>query len=105
LAPITVAAGDVLSFDYNFLTSEGTASPFNDFGFISISSGVLSEVADTNSSFVPFTGEFGLQTGYGTYSYTFTTAGTYNIAVGVMDVGDTVADSALLVDNFVLSSI
>lgn len=36
LAPITIEAGQVLSFNWNFLTSEGTPSSFNDFAFVSI---------------------------------------------------------------------
>jgi subtilisin family serine protease len=99
LTPITVQAGDTLSFDWNFLTSESTPSTFNDFGFVSIASGSVSELADTNSDFVPF-GNFGSETGYGSFAYEFTTAGTYTISLGITDVGDDVFDSALLVDNF-----
>jgi hypothetical protein len=41
-------------------------------------------------------------TGFDSFSYTFTTSGTYTVGVGVVDVGDTVVDSGLLVDNFSL---
>ena len=104
LLPISVEAGDILTFDWNFLTNEATPSTFNDFGFVSISSQLLSPVADTNSEFVFFDGLFNEQTGYGTFEYQFTTAGTFNLAVGVVDVEDTFADSALLVDNFSVTS-
>jgi subtilisin family serine protease len=98
--PISVQAGDILSFDWNFLTGEGTPSSFNDFGFVAISNSSLSELADTNSTFIPFTGSFSEQTGYATFTYEFTQAGTFNVGVGVVDVGDTSMDSGLLVDNF-----
>ncbi len=100
LLPLSVEAGDILTFDWNFLTNEFPSSIFNDFGFVSISSQLLSPVADTNSELVFFDGLFDQQTGYGTFEYHFTTAGTFNLAVGVVDVGDTFVDSALLVDNF-----
>ncbi|HEY9725652.1 MAG TPA: S8 family serine peptidase [Chroococcales cyanobacterium] len=102
---ITVQAGDILSFDWNFLTQESTPSKFhNDFGFVAISNSSLSELADTHSSFIPFSGGFSEQTGYGTFSYQFTQAGTFNVGVGVVDVRDKFVDSGLLVDNFSITS-
>lgn len=98
LTPITVAAGTMLSFSWDFLTNEGTPSSFNDFAFVSI--GSLSTLANTNSSFVLSPTSFNEETGYATFSYTFTTQGTYQVGLGVVDVADTVVDSALLVDNF-----
>lgn len=95
--PVTVKAGEVLSFDWNFLTSEGTPSSFNDFGFVSISS--VSGLGDTNSKFVFSDDLVPPQTGYGKFSYEFTTAGTYLLSVGIADVGDTIFDSGLLIDN------
>lgn len=43
------------------------------------------------------------ETGFGTFSDTFKAAGTYTVAVGVMDVQDTFVDSGVLVDNFYLT--
>jgi subtilisin family serine protease len=96
---ITVSAGDQLTFDWNFLTNEGTPSSFNDFAFISIGTTDSSTLASTNSSFVPSSTIFPSETGFGTFSHTFTTGGTYTLGLGVLDVADTVADSGLLIDN------
>jgi subtilisin family serine protease len=96
---ITVSAGDQLTFDWNFLTSEGTPSSFNDFAFISIGTTDSSTLASTNSSFVPSSTIFPSETGFGTFSHTFTTGGTYTLGLGVLDVADTIADSGLLIDN------
>ncbi|MEQ9482536.1 S8 family serine peptidase [Coleofasciculus sp. F4-SAH-05] len=100
LTPITVKAGDIVSFDWNFITNEQTPSNYNDFGFISISSTLLSELADTNQQFNRFTGSFGKQTNYGTFDYQFTQAGTYTIGLGLVDADDNSVDSGLLVDHF-----
>jgi hypothetical protein len=39
------------------------------------------------------------QTGNNTFSYTFNTAGTYNVGIGVVDVNDFVTSSGLSVRN------
>ncbi|MEC4818809.1 MAG: hypothetical protein SAK29_36875 [Scytonema sp. PMC 1069.18] len=97
---ITVEAGDVLSFDFNFLTNEFTPTSFNDFAFASIIPNTLSELADTGSTFVLSPTIFSEETDYNTFTLKFTNAGTYTVGVGVVDVGDSIVDSGLLVDNF-----
>jgi Ca2+-binding RTX toxin-like protein len=113
LNPITVQAGDVVSFNWDFLTNEGTPNPFaNDFAFFSITrsalvfdtSALVFELADTNSAFVLSPTPFNEETGYQTFEYKFTTAGTYTVAVGTVSVGDInqvndPTESGLLVDN------
>jgi hypothetical protein len=104
---ITVSAGLTLTFDWNFLTTEAPGETFyRDFGFLSITpvgaGGTLVKLADTVSSLVaapPATG-FGNMTGFHTFTFTFTTDGTYVLGVGAMNAGDTAFPSALLVDNF-----
>ena len=105
---LNVNAGDVLTFDWNFLTDSMNGDErglYNDFAFVTIS-GTVYKLADTFSPFVGILTDtnFENQTGYKTFSYSFTSAGTYILGVGVVDVGDGSSDSGLLVDNVVLSS-
>ncbi|MBX3028202.1 hypothetical protein KF840_25210 [bacterium] len=95
----TAGAGAVISFDWNFLTNEATPTTYNDFAFVSIS-GVTSELADTNATFVISPTPFNEETGFHTFAYVIPSAGTYTISVGVTDINDAIVDSGLLVDNF-----
>ena len=95
---INVSAGAVLSFDFNFLTDEDTPGSFNDFAFWTLSDSA-NLLADTTSAFVFSPTVFSEETGYGTFSYTFTTGGTYLLGFGVMHEEDFGVDSGLLVDN------
>ena len=101
----TGRAGDILTFDWNFLTNEFTPeSLFNDFSFVSL--GLLSELADTR--FPIFLGSptpFNEETGFRTFSFTIPTTGTYVLGLGVTDVEDTTVDSGLLVDNVRLTPV
>jgi hypothetical protein len=98
---ITVNAGDVLVFSWNFLTDQNPPdSTYNDFAFFTLST-TSTTLADTFSplmtSFSRLSYEY--QTGYQPYSYTFATGGTYTLGFGVVDVGDDTVNSALLVDR------
>ena len=102
----TGRAGDILTFDWNFLTNEFTdpSNSFNDFSFVSL--GLLSELADTRLPiFLGSPTPFNEETGFRTFSFTIPTTGTYVLGLGVTDVGDTVVDSGLLVDNVRLTSV
>ena len=108
-------AGDILSFDWDFLTNElpppvGPLLP--DFSFISISSpsdsiSFLSELADaaTFSSLVTSSTQFLRETGFQTFSFTIPTNGTYTLGLGVTNKFDNFTDSGLLVDNVKLEHI
>ncbi len=78
--PLSFLAGDVFSFDYNFVTND---DPGNDRAFVTIGS-------------LP---RFDLLGGSGSFNYTFTTASNSNIGIGVVDVNDTVTSSRLSVSN------
>jgi hypothetical protein len=99
---ITVNAGDILTFNWNFLTDENTPSFFNDFVFLSVTN--ATQLADT--FFISFNpGGFNQQTGYQPFSFTFASAGTYTLGFGVMDVGDTAVRSGLLLDQVAVTPI
>ena len=106
---IEAEVGDVLTFNWNFLTFE-TANrpdyPFNDFAFVSIKG--LKELADAFSPLVASTiPSFTLESGFKQFSYTFEQAGTYELGFGVVDVENVPENveypSALLVDEVKLS--
>jgi len=101
----TANAGDLLTFDWNFLTNDPSLFPtFNDFSFVSISS--LSDLASTTFPAVisPMT-RFFQETGFQPFSFTIPTTGTYTLGIGVTDWRDTTKDSVLLVDNVQLASV
>ena len=102
---VTVTAGDVLSFDWNFLTSELSQGPsYNDFTFYTINSTpffLASRNASTFNIVSPPAGFEG-QTNWATESYTFPADGTYQIGYGIFNVFDSGHDSALLLDNITI---
>ncbi|MFK0731816.1 MAG: PEP-CTERM sorting domain-containing protein [Gloeotrichia echinulata GP01] len=77
----SINAGDVFSFNWNFLTSD------TDSAFVTI-----------NNSVIPLTGST-------PFSYNFPTAGNYNIGIGVVDVEDTVGNSTLTVSDADLQAV
>ncbi|NEN89951.1 MAG: trypsin-like serine protease [Okeania sp. SIO3H1] len=103
-------AGDILTFDFNFLTDEFTPDDlFNDFSFVSLTSDVLDNpflelLADTFSDFVDSDTVFFSETGYQSFSYEITQAGTYTLGLGVADAEGFGVDSGLLIDNVTLAS-
>jgi hypothetical protein len=104
---ITGQAGDVLSFDWNFLTNEFLEEAlYNDFAFWSLVNQQSGELlADT--FFVPFvlsSTTFTSETGYQATTFTLTQSGTFTLGFGVMDVQDQAIRSGLLIDNVQLTS-
>lgn len=107
----TAAAGETLSFSWNFLTNESTGQAavndftypdFNDFVFATIQSASESKVfsiADTISNFSNSSTSFDNETGFNTFSYTIPTTGSYTLGIGVVDVGEPTRVSGLLVDK------
>lgn len=102
-----VDVGEILMFDWNFLTKDFQSENYNDFAFFTLSQIGTNKLANTFSvspiSLRDLT-VFEYHTGFQTYSYTFTTAGTYTLGFGVVDVGDGFAESGLLIDNVSLSN-
>ena len=126
--PFAATAGDVLTFDFNFLTMEPgrtapgapvpSPTPLPDFAFFTIQDFAAGPalvgggvIADSLSSpLVPspsplFAG--GMETGVLTTTpgHTFASTGTYVLTIGVIDWGDPFVDSGLVVDNVVLTLI
>ena len=102
----TAEAGDVVSFDWNFLTNESTPNgSFNDTGFVSVN-GFTFELADTSADFSDAADVegFSSQTGTETLTFSIATAGTYTIGFGAVDVGDSAVDSGLAIDNINIAS-
>jgi len=104
----TANSGDILTFDWNFLTNEPALFPaLNDFSFVSISS--LQDLAGAlDQRFQPVISpmtRFFQETGFQPFSFTIPTTGTYTLGIGVTDWRDTTKDSVLLVDNVNLTSV
>src|ERR1051326_4995753 len=107
---ITVSAGDVLSFDWNFLTDEWNEDPqYNDFAMFTIgtdpfflaSRGSTHATLDLVSPPPGFDG----QTHWANQTYTFTAGGTYKLGFAIFNVGDAGHDSLLLVDSVSVSTV
>lgn len=98
-------AGDVLTFQWNFLTDlDPSESNYDDFAFFTLSDR-LNPLADTsNATNTNFFTRLAKETGYQSSSYKIMTAGTYVLGFGVVDVGDSTVNSALLVDKIKLSN-
>jgi hypothetical protein len=105
---ITVGAGDSLSYNWNFLTNETSPTidpligPQKDYAFFMVNSTIV-KLADYTNTLLPsnpFDSETGLQMG----NYTFSQAGTYTIAFGIVDLNDYPITSALSLSNPILNS-
>lgn len=106
---ITGQAGDVLSFDSNFLTDEidefVSETPFNDFAFFSLANAQgATVIADTSSEFISSSTIFSSETGFSTTTFVLPSSGTFTLGFGVVDVLDDDFDSSLLIDNVQLNS-
>jgi len=98
---VTANAGDVLSFSWNF----GTTDSFNDYAFFVVD-GQLVTLADITQATLTtsFLGN-SFETGVATYHHTFLSAGLHQIGFGVVDVGDFSATSTLAIDNVQISPV
>jgi hypothetical protein len=101
LGPLNV--GDVITFNYDFLTNDFFPGGHNDFAFATLTAGnvlvVADELAPAQTSTSDGSNPFALETGYLTYQITITTAATYTLGIGVVDGTTFDTTSALLVDN------
>ncbi|MDH5445613.1 MAG: PEP-CTERM sorting domain-containing protein [Gammaproteobacteria bacterium] len=99
----TASAGEILSFDWNFLTDDGGNS--GDTAFV-IVDGIFTTLADASTSLLSSASGFFLEeTGYNTFSFDIAESGSHTIAFGVFDTIDGSGASGLLVDNVNLVSV
>jgi len=105
----TATAGQVLSFQYTFLTDEDpTAGPLNivnDFAFVTLNSQDPTSIADVvGSTFSSSSTPFAMETATLTFTITLADAGLYTLGIGVANVTDASFPSGLLVDGLSLDS-
>jgi hypothetical protein len=96
---LTVRAGDVLTFQGQFFTNETAAAigPFNDYAFL-LAEGKVIKLADVTEAIIS-SSFFASETIEKNYNYSFTTAGTYTLAFGAIDLTDFPLTSALSIRN------
>jgi hypothetical protein len=98
---VTANAGDVLSFSWNF----GTTDTLNDYAFLVIDGQVTTLAQfDQATQATTFLGN-SFETGVANYSIAFLSSGTHRIGFGVVDVGDFSATSTLAIDNVQITSV
>lgn len=92
----TWGAGEEISFDWAFLAKDYI--PYNDYTVFKVAD-TLGNVIDTITlANIAAVGNYG-DTGWGTYTYTFAAAGAGSLSFGVVNYGDNVLSSLLLLDN------
>ncbi len=97
-------AGDIISFDWNFLTDENEdEEPINDFAFFTfgtIAGSTSTLLADRFDADLISPTSFFDETGFLTTSaITIPTTGIFVLGFGVVDVDDDAVNSGLLIDN------
>jgi hypothetical protein len=108
-----VAAGDYITFDWNFLTDEFNRNPvetdyYTDFlwGYLEGPGGVeefvLAHANEGAGNFSTSNSTFDQETGSHTFTFTFAQAGSYTLTLGVHDVEDAYYDSGGILDGFQL---
>ncbi len=92
---MTVAAGDVLTFEWNLLTHDSMGF---DYAFFMVN-GVVVNTFSSALAVNAASSVFGNETGFASMSYEFTSAGPVEIAFGVVDMTDYIGTSTLMVGN------
>lgn len=100
----TVDAGMTLEFDWNFLTREFGDEIKSDFAFVVINDQLI-KLADSGAAQQPTIAAYERETGSQTFRYTFPTAGSVTIGVGVINSTNRFVESALLLDDFRLDGV
>lgn len=98
---IEVNAGDVFSFDFAFGSVDYL--PFNDFAFVAIENIGVMKLSNVTAIKGPLFFNKAYQYVEGPlqqFSYEFLQAGTFTVAIGVMNALDGIVDSKLILKNF-----
>jgi hypothetical protein len=93
-------AGDTLSFVWNF----GTREIALDHAFVVID-GVRTSLNGLVNPTLPGSGDDLAQTGYQSFSSTFTSSGLHKLTFGVVDLNDTAVRSSLSIDQVQISAV
>jgi hypothetical protein len=104
---LTGNAGDILSFDWNFLTNELSPDGFEDFAFwslVNLDTGQLLADIFTPGFVASPTPLFADETGFRNVTFALPSGGTFLLGFGVMDAWDPIVASGLLIDNVSLTS-
>ncbi|MGK7945592.1 MAG: PEP-CTERM sorting domain-containing protein [Microcystaceae cyanobacterium] len=102
---LMVSAGDILHFDYNFLTDEtNSIAPNNDLAFFSINQTLIPVTSVNTATFVSSPTAFTAETNYQPFSYVFTNTEMITLSFAIVDENATSGHSALLVDNIRLQT-
>jgi hypothetical protein len=96
----TAQAGDSLSFLWNF----GTRETLLDHAFVVID-GVVTSLSSSTLPSAPGSGNDLFQTGFQSFSTTFTTSGTHSVAFGVVDMTDFNVRSSLSIDRVQVTAV
>ena len=91
---VAVDVGSTFSFDWNWWSNEASNSRYNDFAFVNLNLGSLNLLADTSTP--DYT--------TGNFAWTAAESGLLTYTIGVFNVGDTVKNSTLIVNNISVSN-
>ncbi len=99
----TVEEGESISFSWNFLTNDSDFPfPFpledsRDYAFV-VLDGTITTLADTSSPLSDSSTPFAQETGFQSFTSSPLSAGVHTLGIGIVDIQDTVATSALVID-------
>lgn len=105
LKNVSVNAGDKLSFDWTFYTNEPATGGMKDAAYFSVLNSITALLATADG----ITGDAGLS-GYraatsGNFSYTFASAGSYDLVFAVVDTDDYITSSALMINDATITPV
>lgn len=101
-------AGDMLTFDWNYISSDGYNYDYSLVSIESLDTLVLIKLAGNlpvdlqpagGAPVKPSNTPFVWETGFQTFSFTLPETSTYTVGIGVVQVADPTYDSGLIIDN------